>query len=439
MIYSLVRPLARIALKVYFREIYLSHAERIPKDKPVLLACNHPTGFMEPCIMACFLDRPLYFLVRGDFFAKRHFERMLRALHMLPVFRLKDGGYSKLKENFDTFAACHRALADNRSIMIFAEGSTKLVKHLRPLQKGIARIAFGSLESRSELEDVYVVPVGVTYMEVNTFRSKVMIDCGHPISARRWLDGYRAEPNEAMNGLLAEIADGMRRCLVHVEQYANLDLADRLLLLQDSQPPPPMPPVFSRNRHPLTNARHIAAGLNAMDEEALERTSQDLDALERALRQSGLSGRVPWPIAKPSALQRAGLALSWIPAGLGRWLNFPPLYWIRSLVAKQVKSVEFKAPVMVAGGLGIYLICWLVLVALLLLVFGWPWIALALLPPVLGRIALWHYDASWRARAAKKWAELQPDRRDLFLKERKRLLKRTELAAVKAGGDQGGE
>ena len=69
-LYPIVRPLAALAIKTFFRKIHLSNMDRVPSDRPVILAANHPTAFMEPCILACYMDRPLHFLVRGDFFSK---------------------------------------------------------------------------------------------------------------------------------------------------------------------------------------------------------------------------------------------------------------------------------------------------------------------------------------------------------------------------------
>ena len=93
MLYRLVRPLATLCFLVSYRKIYFSHSENIPKDKPVILAINHPTMFLEPCLLACFLDHSLHFLARGDVFSNAFYKKLLASLHILPIFRLKDGGY----------------------------------------------------------------------------------------------------------------------------------------------------------------------------------------------------------------------------------------------------------------------------------------------------------------------------------------------------------
>ncbi len=418
MVYALVRPLARIAISIYFQKIYLSNADRIPKDKPVLLACNHPTGFLEPCILACFLDRPLYFLVRGDFFAKRHFERMLRALHMLPVFRFRDGGYSKLKENLSTFQACHQALRDNRSIMIFAEGSTLYIKQLRPLQKGIARIAMGSLEAFPDLEDVFIVPVGVTYTDVERFRSRVMIDCGKPLLARDFEEAYRESPNEGMQELLDALAVRMRGCLVHVEKEENEPLVDELVKLQTSVPPPAVPPVQEADDRALKNGKAISESVATLIPEEKAELAEKVSQLQKELKDAGLPPGATWPVEPPSPAGRFFLALTWFPAMLSRILNAPPLWFIRQIVDKRVKQFEFKAPIRVAGGLGIYVLYLILLLLILGVAFGWPGWLFAFLPPLVGWLEWRRYDLAERARISRIWNKVPNRKKEEWQKSR---------------------
>jgi 1-acyl-sn-glycerol-3-phosphate acyltransferase len=140
MLYPLTRPLARITLSVFYRRIYWINANRLPRDRPVILASNHPTAFIEPCIFACWLDRPLHFIVRGNLFRKAWAARLLRDLHMIPVYRKKDGGMEEIKKNFSSLAEAEQVLLQNRTLHILAEGHTVHEKRLRPLRKGAARL-----------------------------------------------------------------------------------------------------------------------------------------------------------------------------------------------------------------------------------------------------------------------------------------------------------
>lgn len=205
MLYRLVRPVARYVLGYYFRNIDLSGLEHIPRDAPIILAANHPSAFLEPCLMACFQQRPLHFLARGDLFKNRLATLVLRSLNILPVYRIQDGGYEKLTRNYATFEACYRVLHRRQALMILAEGRCIHEKRLRPLRKGTARIALGALKAMPSPGEVYIVPVGVNFVAAERVRTTVMIRCGAPIRSSHYLATYRQSEARAIHALTDEL------------------------------------------------------------------------------------------------------------------------------------------------------------------------------------------------------------------------------------------
>ena len=159
MFYQTLKVLMTLALRVYFRNIDLRGIDRIPKKGPILFACNHPSSFMEACILACFQPRELHFLVRGDVFSIKWLKPLLIKTNQIPIFRFRDG-FSKLKKNKNTFSATYEVLNRGGAVIIYPEGSTEMVKQLRPLQRGLARMAFGLLDGDRD-HPLQVVPVGV--------------------------------------------------------------------------------------------------------------------------------------------------------------------------------------------------------------------------------------------------------------------------------------
>ncbi|MBK8505414.1 MAG: 1-acyl-sn-glycerol-3-phosphate acyltransferase [Saprospiraceae bacterium] len=127
MLYNILRPIAATLFKIYFRKIYLIDGEKLPLTGPVLLSSNHPMAFAEACLLACFLQRPLYFLVRGDVF-KKGWHWFFRGTNQIPIYRFKDG-FSNMRRNKESFTRAHDALSEGKTILIFSEGNTRMQKN----------------------------------------------------------------------------------------------------------------------------------------------------------------------------------------------------------------------------------------------------------------------------------------------------------------------
>ena len=236
MLYAFVRPLAKIGLKYYFRHIDLANAAKIPPNAAVILAANHPTTFIEPCVLACFLEQPLHFMARGDFFKNPLVAKILDGVHIIPVFRLRDGGYQGVKNNYESFDRATQVLRQKKNLMILAEGRCIHEKRLRPIRKGTGRIALGALDS-TDLDEVYIVPVGVNFTYSDRPRSNLMINCGEPIRVSKFLDNYRTNSNLAINQLTEELQTRLAQEVVIINNLADEPLLENLLRLYRTEEP----------------------------------------------------------------------------------------------------------------------------------------------------------------------------------------------------------
>ena len=58
-------------------------------------------------------------------------------------------------------------------VTIYVEGEHHLEKRVRPIQKGIVRIAFGACEKLGDdLKDLQIIPVGVNYVAGDQWRDE---------------------------------------------------------------------------------------------------------------------------------------------------------------------------------------------------------------------------------------------------------------------------
>lgn len=360
MLYQIVRPIAREGIRVFFRKIYITGREKIPQDKPIIIAANHPTAFAEPCVMACYQKRSLNFLVRGGMFEKRWANFFLRALHMLPVFRIIDGGYGRLKENYSTFKYCEDALGAGKAIMIMAEGRCIHEKRLRPLRKGTARIAHGTLE-RFKDADVYIVPTGVNYNYADEFRSEIMIKFHDPIRAKDYLDPEKVHANQAITEFTALLREKLEEVIIIIDNKEDEPLVEHLLVMNRSHRPSSFLPVVDESSEPLDQEKAVADRVNAMAEEDKKNLFAKTKAYFDQLSKVKTTDRAIVKNKKSFGGTNLFLLLGFIPAFLGFAFGFIPSRLGKFITDSQVKEREFISSVLLGAGLGAFLLMYILI------------------------------------------------------------------------------
>lgn len=359
MLYKIVKPFATLALRIHFRKIYLTNRDYIPKNKPVILAVNHPTMFIEPCLLACFLPMPLHFLARGNLFKKKIHAAMLNSLHLIPIFRMKDGGYEKIKNNFDTLNYCYKALSEQKVILIMAEGHCTQEKRLQPIRKGPARLAFGTYEQYGDL-DIQIVPVGVSYTYPDEFRSEVMLEFGEPIEVRDYLKLYDENPPEATRKITTEIGKRLEKLIVVIDKVEDEELVESLLVVNRNAHPEAIWPIFSEDNNRLIMERNIATRVNQLPVAQKQALSETTQRYEKALAETRTSD---WAVAQTKDQQfdrTVILLIGFIPFLFGYVFNFIPMY-LAELLGTKVKDHEDRMSIVIASAIVFYLIYYLLL------------------------------------------------------------------------------
>ena len=202
----------------YCRRIVVNQPAWLNAKGPLLLACNHPNSFLDGMILTTLFKENLYSLARGDAFRKPWHERVLRRLHLLPVYRTSEG-VEKLESNYTTFDACKNVFRNQGAVIIFSEGRCINEWHLRPLRKGTARLATGAWE---EGIDLTVLPVGLNYNTFRNFGKNVIVCFGKPLNReavmRHQTDGrmfvtFNEQLKAELKDLVFEIAPGDQETL----------------------------------------------------------------------------------------------------------------------------------------------------------------------------------------------------------------------------------
>jgi 1-acyl-sn-glycerol-3-phosphate acyltransferase len=188
--YRLLKTYAMFAHWIFYRRIEVKFRERIPGDRPVLLAPNHQNALMDAMAPLLTTSHDPVFLARADIFKKKFVAGILRLFKILPVYRIRDGA-SELGKNEDVFQEAMDVLLRKKCpVAIMPEGNHGNKRRLRPLVKGIFRVAFQAQEQFGEQPGVVIVPVGIDYSNYSIFRGKLFVQFGEPIEVNKYYSSY---------------------------------------------------------------------------------------------------------------------------------------------------------------------------------------------------------------------------------------------------------
>lgn len=372
MFYQFLKILVGYTLRIFFKNIYITGTEHVKKNKAQLVASNHPNGFLEPLIMACFFPKDLHFLVRGDVFDNPFLKPILISTHQIPIFRFRDG-FSKLRENSTTMDASSQVLLDKKNLLIFAEGGTESIKKLRPLQKGIARIAFQALEKDPNL-DLEILPVGINFTYPAKFNKEVMLRVSPPMKVSPYFEIYKTDKNKAMDLLLADLYDQIKANVIHLENQHLSPVFENLVVAERSMTKKALFPVMIHENLKLDNEKELAENLDKLDDAELHTLKTSVTGITKDLKTNGYawSDLVKNPL---NIINIILLTVGLIPAALGFLLHIIPIGVGHFFTKTKVKQKEFKASILMVSTLMMMLIQYVILILVIAFTsITWVWI-----------------------------------------------------------------
>jgi 1-acyl-sn-glycerol-3-phosphate acyltransferase len=420
-LYHIVRPVVTLAYKLYFKKVYYSGGEKIPLGKPLIFSVNHPTGFFEPTLLACvFWECDFHFITRGDVFEKPFYRKILEQLNMIPIFRFKDG-FANLKNNAATMEYVNQALADNQQIMIFTEGTTQTVKRLRPLQKGFARMAFGSYEANGDI-GLHIVPISLTYSDPHTPRSEVYIQVGDVIPLSNYYETHRQNPTRAVALLTQDVEAGMRPNLIHIAQEADDIWVEKVLTLYRNNFPEPVFPIFKNAKRRLLAQQEIVNNINLMTDNEKDTLKEKLESYFSKLKKLNIEDVA---IAQPFHTNLKNLLIliiGFIPYIIGWYGHWLPNWYARKVRKERVKSLEFEGPIQAGVAMGTTIIQYLLLIIIAFTVNKLWFYVLIFLMPFFGFYALNYHELWEKYKACNALKQLTTEGGIAIQKDREEIL-----------------
>ena len=210
----IIRNYTSIILRFYFYRYQVSGREKIPAKGPIIFSVNHQNAFLDGVIIACTSSRYPHYLARADVFKSPVARFLLGLLKIMPIYRIRDG-LSEVKKSGQVIENCVDMLKQNKAILIFPEGNHYLKFTLRPLQKGIARIAFGDpVQSLDQV--VKIIPVGIQYENHTGYLGRVNVTYGDALEVSDFSEESQKNPRNGMNLLLGNLHSKMKELIVDI-------------------------------------------------------------------------------------------------------------------------------------------------------------------------------------------------------------------------------
>lgn len=214
--YALLRKYVNFSFRCYFKSVTIQGKENIPLDAPVIFAPNHQNALIDALTLVYAVKDQPVFLARSDIFRKKPIARILTFLKILPIYRIRDG-YENLKLNDYIMNKVRDILTKHHCLVMFPEGNHGDKRQLRPLKKGIIRIAFQSEEHADFKLGVKIVPVGLDYSNYYNFNENLFINFGKPIEISGFFELYKSNPSKANLALRNKLADELKKYMVHID------------------------------------------------------------------------------------------------------------------------------------------------------------------------------------------------------------------------------
>jgi len=364
----------RLAMRIFFRKIYLINQHLVPNSGPLILACTHPNSFLDDTLMATISNRALHFLARGDVFKTRWSRAILSVFNVHPIYRASEFK-NDLNKNEESFAFSRSILANKGVIIIHPEGICVHEKRVRNLRKGVGRIAFGAEEEGNWDLDLKVIPVSLNYTDAPKGGEDVMVLFGAPISIHDYKEAYVENSAKALLELNKEIKHSLKTHTIIIEDpKTDVTINNCLRIGRNNFKVEPFATV-SRKRAQFDYEKRIADRLNMLskrDEETYNALERNVTAYLDKLKANNLKDL---NIARRCDHISSYLLRFFLYEGiflfLGYLFNILPCKWAQRTTQQKVKLVEFKASVFFTLSLLVFGFIYTCLLTTCILLLGW--------------------------------------------------------------------
>lgn len=374
--YELLKFFLGIGHRLFYRKIYVEGKENIPKNKAVIFAPNHQNALMDPLAIIFTTNKQPVFLARGDFFKNKWLIKIFTFLKILPVYRIRDGK-ELLQKNEEVFRKSVNVLKYHQSFCLFPEAIHNPQRNLRPLKKGIPRIAFQALEETYFLLDIIIIPVGIYYENKFNSRSNLHIRYGKGIEVNNFTALYKENSQKGMLALRDEMSKRIKPLIIDIpgKDYYQFYEEFRIVFGPNWMK---LRGLSSGQGNLFKTNQFIIRKLREQQEKHIDKFNLLVDAFtqfKQALQKEKLPLRHLDFYKKSRLLNLISLILIVLGFPLflyGFVFNILPYYFIKRFVGK-VKDNQFYSSIKYGAGTFIYPVYYLLLliISFIFILFYW--------------------------------------------------------------------
>lgn len=264
--YGFLRPLVRVALRVFYRRISINGGEKLKRRGPVIIVSNHPNTLIDPFVVAIHSNQIIHFLANAGLFDSRFGYWFFSTFYCFPIQRSIDKVNRQIDNN-DSFERMQVFLSEGGTLFIAPEGGSDVGRYIKPLRTGTARIAMNTAVFRNWKTELTILPVGLVYESPVKFRSRVWVNVGEPIRVKDFRTAYEADSYQAVRELTDVMELQLQSLTLHLPDAAEEQLLERLRQIATNIYPRDFVPVVEKMKsiqqnwrnHPPEDIRQVEA------------------------------------------------------------------------------------------------------------------------------------------------------------------------------------
>jgi len=440
-LYRFIRFVVKFAMSIFFQKIELQNGENVPARGPVIFVANHPNSIMDALVMGLVTKRKVNYIGHTGLFSNKFKSWFLRSCGVIPIYRREDAP-GKMDQNVFAFQSCYAVLESGETIGIFPEGTSDMLRKVKKVKTGAARIALET-EKRNDYQlGLKVIPIGLYFFSRSRFRSKVLMNVGEPVKLESYFEINKEDNAEAVQKLTEEIQQSLEALTVNIRHEELDDFVKDIEVLYGDElkiDSPDLQEVSEETVADFLVTQKIADCVEYYYERDLERVRNfqtEVSAYKRKLkrlrlRDNMIKEKTTFPqLVKNSAVTFVG-SLVGLPLALyGTVNNFIPYFFAENLAKKFVdERTKILSALLIGGGIA-FILFYSIQVFAVWFTFGKLWAVVYLISlPISGFFALAYFKQIRQEQERISLSFFLFTNRQLFnrmRRERKRLIMRMD-------------